>query len=73
MAVQSHPVQYEGMRGDMKAALNNMYMSKDHRAKWQHKQIKHTYILEFVKIKCTHMFGAPNGVDAAVVSWRSAL
>lgn len=28
MAVQSHPVQYEGMRGDMKAALDNMYSLK---------------------------------------------
>lgn len=28
MAVQSRPVQYEGMSGDMKAALSDMYSLK---------------------------------------------
>lgn len=53
MAVQSHPVQNEGMRGDIKAALSAMYSLKitepNGKEAHQRKQIKHTYTLEFAK------------------------
>ena len=66
------------MRGDMKAALNNMYSLKITERSGKEgtpTKTNQTHLhFRVCQIKCAHMSEALDGADAADVSWkRSAL